>query len=78
MFGFSLPKLIVLGIIVFAIWYAYKIYERKQRISVKKDEDQGKEDTSSVDMIRCKNCGDYFLPSNGSIYCSKETCIIEK
>ena len=78
MFGFSLPKLIVLGIIIFAIWYAYKIYERKQRILVKKDEDQVKENTGSVDMIRCKNCGDYFLPSNGSIYCSKETCIIEK
>jgi uncharacterized OB-fold protein len=78
MFGFSLPKLLVLGIIIFAIWYAYKIYERKQKISVKKDEDQVSKDTSSVDMIRCKNCGDYFLPSNGSIYCNKVTCTIEK
>jgi uncharacterized OB-fold protein len=78
MFGFSLPKLLVLGIIIFAIWYAYKVYERKQRMSVKKDEDQAKEETSSVEMIRCKNCGDYFLPSNSSIYCNKGTCTIER
>ncbi|MAV86611.1 MAG: hypothetical protein CMM67_04780 [Rhodospirillaceae bacterium] len=78
MFGFSLPKLVVLGVIIFAIWYVYKIYERKQRILVKEDQDKVKKDTSSVDMISCKNCGDYFVPSNGSIYCDKDTCVVGK
>ncbi len=71
MFGFSLPKLIVLAAIVAAIWYVYKLIERrtggKGRGGSSGASSGASSGTSSggdaapkaVDMNKCTVCGDY-------------------
>lgn len=75
MLGFSLPKLIVLALIIAAIWYGFKFFGRVQNAS--KSEVPG-DDTDSVipdavDMVQCATCGD-FVAAKGSKSCGKEGC----
>ena len=75
MLGFSLPKLIVLALIIAAIWYGFKFFNRAQ--STSKSEVPG-DDTDSVipdavDMVKCETCGD-FVAAKGTTSCGKEGC----
>ena len=73
MLGFSLPKLIILCLIVGVIWYGFKIFGRG-RLAAKSDnsvDDNNPVNSSAVDMVRCVNCGDYFVPIGGATSCSK-------
>ncbi|MDP6173313.1 MAG: hypothetical protein QGF09_04005 [Rhodospirillales bacterium] len=66
---FSLPKLILLAVIVGAIWYGYKFLGRRGGAKL----DDGAPDTASVDTNKCAQCGDYVsaeAPSN----CGKSGC----
>ena len=75
MLGFSLPKLIVLALIIAAIWYGFKFFSRAQGMS--KPEKPG-DDTDAVmpdavDMVKCATCGD-FVAAKGASSCGKDGC----
>lgn len=59
MFGFSLPKVLVLALIVAAVWYGYKWMGRQNKL---RDEERGGDDAigrDSEDLILCALCGTY-------------------
>ena len=67
MFGFSLPKILLLIVIIAAVWYGFKVIGR---INAKRkdDADESVADASnpSVDaeeMVQCPKCGAYFARS---------------
>ncbi len=64
MFGLSLPKLLVLGLIVAAIWYGYKWLERLDRERKAKARKTGSGPGSGgaspgQDLEQCSLCGTY-------------------
>ena len=73
MLGFSLPKLIILCLIIVVIWYGFKIFGRGRAISKRNGsiEENNPQNPDAVDMIRCDICGDYFVPINSKTSCSK-------
>jgi len=73
MLGFSLPKLIVLFVIVAAIWYGFKHFARIRSLAKSDRQVDGEElaDPIAVDMVRCATCGDYFVPVEGATSCNK-------
>jgi len=73
MFGFSLPKLIVLAVIVAVVWYGFKIFTKgKQLENPGEDDAVARDEPEAVDMQSCAVCGDYVAP--GSSNCGKENC----
>ena len=62
MLGFSLPKILVLIVIVMAVWYGFKIFGRGRNVSgggsARKQAGQEKAD-ASLEMKPCEVCGDY-------------------
>jgi hypothetical protein len=76
MLGFSLPKLIVLGFIIIAIWYGFKMFGSGRLISILKGRGQKnqKGTQEAVDMVQCSVCNDYFVASEGMTHCDKEGC----
>jgi|TARA_B110001454_G_scaffold197847_1_gene201592 hypothetical protein len=75
MLGFSLPKLIVLGLIVAVVWYGFKIFGSGRLASKLKvrDEDNQKATPEAVDMVQCGVCND-FVALKGTTFCGKEGC----
>jgi uncharacterized protein len=69
MFGFSLQKLLVLGLIIAAIWYGFKWVgkldrDRKERLresrnAASSDEGGGDDEGGSQDLAECTLCGTY-------------------
>ena len=76
MLGFSLPKLILLGLIVAAIWYGFKMFGSGRMTSKLKGRNQNNRTGSpeAVDMIKCSVCNDYFVASKGVTFFDKEGC----
>ena len=75
MLGFSLPKLIVLGLIVAAIWYGFKFFGRGRltsKINRRDEKDQSKTHRA-VDMVQCSICND-FVALRGTNFCGREGC----
>ena len=63
MFGLSLPKLLVLGLIVAAIWYGFKWLgrldrERKARLRASR-EGRAPANGGGQDLVECALCGTY-------------------
>ncbi len=61
MFGFSLPKLLVLALIVAAIWYGYKWLGRVNRQRKAPPREVGSQGGDHQDLIQCAECGTYGL-----------------
>ena len=66
MFGLSLPKLIVLALIIGAVWYGYKWLESRgasKGDGLKDDETakSGPAETKDQDLVACIDCGSYVL-----------------
>lgn len=68
MLGFSLPKLLVLALIIFAVWQGFKYLQRRQEVQARnhnekvrnaRRETQGSADPVE-DMQRCPDCGIFF------------------
>ncbi|MCZ6885616.1 MAG: hypothetical protein O7E53_04525 [Alphaproteobacteria bacterium] len=62
MFGFSLQKLLVLGLIIAAIWYGFKWVgkldrDRKERL--RQSRDGAASDGDGQDLAECTLCGTY-------------------
>ena len=76
MLGFSLPKLIVLVLIVAAIWFGFKMFSSGRLTSTlkRREKDNHEGTPEAVDMIQCGVCNDYFVASKGTTVCGKEGC----
>ena len=75
MLGFSLPKLILLGLIVAAIWYGFKMFGNGRltsRLKARNENDQNVT-PEAVDMVQCGVCND-FVTLSGSAFCGKKGC----
>lgn len=81
MFGFSLPKLLVLAGLIFAVWQGFKYLQRRQsvqdqnrheKVREARRETQGTPDPVE-DMQRCTVCGTYFAGSAGDT-CGRPDC----
>jgi hypothetical protein len=63
MFGFSLPKLLLLAAIVAAVWYGYRWMNRAANARSLTKGDDNKKPTgrpSIDDMVECSLCGLYY------------------
>ena len=57
MLGFSLPKIILLIIIILLIWNIFKYLEKKSKNEASKSI---KENDSEEALIECKKCGSFY------------------
>ena len=81
MFGFSLPKILLLGAIIFVVWQGFKYLQRRQEVLDKRKHDKVREarrETQSTaetveDMTRCSVC-DSFVAAQGSTSCGRKGC----
>ena len=84
MFGFSLPKLLVLALIIGVIWYGFKWatqIDRKRRRAVKAeakraapaDDPKGGAADGAEDMVKCAVCGT-FVAARGAKACGRGDC----
>lgn len=60
MLGFSLQKLLLLGIVIAAVWYGWKWFERRGR-GASADKPAAK-DALEQDLVACSQCGTYVAP----------------
>ena len=74
MFGFSLPKLLVLIGIIALIWYGFKVFSRGRKLENPKmsADVTDKHAKQHVDMEECLICGDYVDTVASS--CGKDDC----
>ncbi|MDP6476104.1 MAG: hypothetical protein QF449_09780 [Alphaproteobacteria bacterium] len=62
MFGFSLPKLLVLIALIVVVWYGFKALgrvNRKRQAQAKQAARDEATQIASEDMIKCPKCGAY-------------------
>ena len=74
MFGFSLPKIVVLIVIIVAVWYGFKLITRGRNVTTggeQKLAGQEKPD-GSLEMKPCEVCGDYVAA--GARSCGRDDC----
>ena len=74
MFGFSLPKIVVLMVIIALVWYGFKVFSRGRKLENPRGDDEVTVSTPDqpVDMEACSVCGDYV--AKGSTSCGTEDC----
>ncbi len=60
MFGFSLPKIILLLAILFLVWQVFKIIEKRNRLKNNNEDDTESKDETYESLIECKQCGNFF------------------
>ncbi len=85
MLGFSLQKLLVLGIILAAVWYGFKWVGRYQKLQNAKTknksrskveseaEDAGDRIDAAEDMVPCAVCGTYVVAAEARC-CDRADC----
>lgn len=81
MFGFSLPKLLILAGIIFAVWQGFKYLQRRQEVQDRNRHDKVRESRRETqgtpdpveDMVRCKEC-DSFVAGEGAKSCGRTNC----
>ena len=80
MFGFSLPKLLVLALIIGVIWYGFKWatqLDRSRRKAVKDEAKPKAPDAAAPDgaedMVKCSVCGT-FVAARGARSCGLGDC----
>ncbi len=75
MLGFSLGKLIVLGLIIAAVWYGFKLIGRRSQ-GVGNKPAEPKVENSAPDaqnMEKCEECGT-FVPVSAAQNCGRDGC----
>jgi hypothetical protein len=75
MLGFSLGKLIVLGLIIAAVWYGFKIVGRRNQGVGNKPADPKVDDAASdaQNMEKCAQCAT-FVPVSVAENCGRDGC----
>ena len=54
---FTPPKLIILGLILFAVWSIFRIVEKRN--AVQDDVKKNGAETKSIELTECKECGSW-------------------
>lgn len=74
MFGFSLPKIVVLMVIIALVWYGFKVFSRERKVGKSGGVDDiiGNKQKPPVDMKACSVCGDFV--AIGSSSCGADDC----
>jgi len=67
MFGFSLPKIILLFVIIFVVWQIFRIIEKRNKLknNLSNNEDQKNENYES--LIECRNCGNFYSKDESKV-----------
>ena len=75
MFGFSLPKLLVLAAIILVVWYGFKWVGQidKQRKAAVKERERADARLNAEDMVKCPRC-DTFVAAKGATACDRADC----
>lgn len=81
MLGFSLPKLLILALLIVLVWKGFQYLQRRQEVQARKHNEQVREarrDTQGSpdpveDMVRCKVC-DSFVAGRGVRSCGRADC----
>jgi len=75
MLGFSLPKLIVLALIVWGVWYGFKLVARRNRLRTREAarEAEAEPRPAIEDMTKCPACGT-FVPAADTRDCGRKGC----
>jgi hypothetical protein len=77
MFGFSFMKILVLGAIIAAVWYGFKMVNRiteDRKTPVGQDKGRSAPSSPSTeDMIACPECGTY-VAANSTAKCERANC----
>ena len=60
MFGFSLPKIALLLIIIFVIWQIFRIIEKNKNSKVSSSSSEKDKDEFYEQLIECSNCGNFY------------------
>ena len=60
MFGFSLPKIILLLVTIFIVWQVFKIIEKRNKLRNNSTNDDGNERETYEALVECKNCGNFY------------------
>jgi hypothetical protein len=80
MFGFSLLKLAVLGIIVLGVWHGFKWFNRYQQLKDAETQAQVRQQTgesppsdNAEEMVKCSQCGSFVMASAAKS-CGQDGC----
>ena len=60
MFGFSIPKLVFLLIIIFIIWQIFRIIEYRNKYKNELKDNDKTNDESFESLEECEKCGNFF------------------
>ena len=81
MFGFSIPKLLVLFVIILVVWYFFKFIEKQNQLSKNRknseknnpSDDESKFEKNKVeDLIKCRECGNYYASDSACTVCESK------
>ncbi len=76
MFGFSLPKLLVIVAVIATVWYFFKLVGRRNQVgaAVKKSRRTTKEKARDEieDLVQCAVCSTYVQPRSAT--CVRGDC----
>ena len=74
---FSLPKIIVLIVIIAMVWWGFKLFGRnfqQRRHQISRARRRRKPDEeNAVNMEKCSVCGE-FVPEEGATSCTEDDC----
>lgn len=73
MFGFSLPKLLVLAAIIAAVWYGFKWVSRYNQVQQSKAKKAKDDVLPASEMTACPQCGTYVVADEARS-CDREDC----
>jgi hypothetical protein len=80
MFGFSLLKLVVLGVIVLTVWHGFKWFARYQQIKdaetkaqIRKQSSESLSSDTAEEMLKCCQCGSFVMTSAAKP-CGRDGC----
>tara|TARA_B100000902_G_C26911492_1_gene717107 strand:- start:279 stop:506 length:228 start_codon:yes stop_codon:yes gene_type:complete len=67
MFGFSLPKIILLVFIIFVVWQIFRIIEKRNKFKNNLSDNHDKENESYESLIECKSCGNFYSKDENKV-----------
>ena len=67
MFGFSLPKIILLIFVILVVWQIFKIVEKRNKLKNNLSNSDERENENYESLIECKNCGNFYSKDESKV-----------
>ena len=67
MFGFSIPKIALLLLIIFLIWQVFKILEKRKNIKDNLSKEEEEKNDLYEALIECKKCGNFYSKEDSQL-----------